>query len=78
MRHRAIETVLRVGARAMHRERDRPLFAFRPHQFLPKGDTVYVSFEPPGLRHLRSQYQMRAPGHREQAARPPKRFPLRQ
>ncbi|MCC9157764.1 DEAD/DEAH box helicase [Streptomyces parvulus] len=63
--HRAIETVLRVGARARHRELDRPLFAFRLHQFLSKGDTVYVSFEPPGRRHLTSQYQTRVPDHRD-------------
>ncbi|MFB8248991.1 DEAD/DEAH box helicase [Streptomyces sp. NPDC055952] len=63
--HRAIETVLRVGAKARHPELDRPLFAFRLHQFLSKGDTVFVSFEPPGRRHLTSQYQTRVPDHRD-------------
>ncbi|MFD9460951.1 DEAD/DEAH box helicase [Streptomyces sp. NPDC060027] len=60
---RAIEAVLRAGANARHPELGRPLFAFRLHQFLSKGDTVYVSFEPPGGRHLTSQYQTRVPDH---------------
>ncbi|WHM41553.1 hypothetical protein [Streptomyces sp. BPTC-684] len=60
---RAIEAVLRAGADARHPELGRPLFAFRLHQFLSKGDTVYVSFEPPGGRHLTSQYQTRVPDH---------------
>ncbi|MEU5638400.1 DEAD/DEAH box helicase [Streptomyces milbemycinicus] len=60
---RAIMAVLRAGAEAKHREHGRPLFAFRLHQFLSKGDTVYVSFEPPGRRHLTSQYQVSVPAH---------------
>lgn len=60
---RAIREMLRAGAQARHPERGRPLFAFRLHQFLSKGDTVYVSFEPPGSRHLTSQYQTRVPDH---------------
>ncbi|MFF4565730.1 DEAD/DEAH box helicase [Streptomyces sp. NPDC001435] len=63
--HRAIKEMLRVGAGARHPELGRPLFAFRLHQFLSKGDTVYISFEPPGRRHLTSQYQTRVPDHRD-------------
>jgi hypothetical protein len=62
---RAIEAILKAGAKARHPRLDRPLFAFRLHQFLSKGDTVYVSFEPPGRRHLTSQYQTRVPDHRD-------------
>ncbi|SFL22694.1 DEAD/DEAH box helicase [Streptomyces pini] len=61
--HRAIETMLRAGAGVRHPKLGRPLFAFRLHQFLSKGDTVYTSFEPPGRRHLTSQYQVSVPGH---------------
>ena len=36
----------------------RPLFAFRLHQFLSKGDTVYVTLEDPRRRHLTRNYQL--------------------
>ena len=39
-----------------------PLFAFRLHQFLSKGDNVYVTLEPPAARHVTSTYQVAAPG----------------
>jgi ATP-dependent helicase YprA (DUF1998 family) len=59
---RAIEAMLRAGARVEHPQHGSPLFAFRLHQFLSKGDTVYTSFDPPGRgRHLTSQYQVRVP-----------------
>lgn len=61
----AIEAVLRAGAEARHPRHRRPLFAFRLHQFLSKGDTVYTSFEPSGQRHLTSQYQVSVPEHRD-------------
>ncbi|MFJ2020599.1 DEAD/DEAH box helicase [Streptomyces nodosus] len=60
---RAIEAVLRVGAKVKHPELGKPLFAFRLHQFLSKGNTVYASLEPPGNRHLTSQYQVSVPDH---------------
>ncbi len=60
-----IEKVLQEGARARHPETKRPLFAFRLHQFLSKGDTVYVSLEPEATRHITSQYQVSVPHDRE-------------
>ncbi|MFB7091145.1 DEAD/DEAH box helicase [Streptomyces sp. NPDC056296] len=60
---RAIEAMLETGARIKDSVTDRPLFAFRLHQFLSKGDTVYTSLEPSDVRHLTSQYQVRVPGH---------------
>jgi hypothetical protein len=39
----------------------RPVFAFRLHQFLSKGDNVYVTAEPPERRHVTSKYQVEAP-----------------
>ena len=38
------------------------MFAFRLHQFLSKGDNVYVTLEPPASRHVTSTYQVAAPG----------------
>ncbi|WP_326788586.1 DEAD/DEAH box helicase [Streptomyces sp. NBC_00151] len=61
----AIEAILRAGAKALHPQHERPLFAFRLHQFLSKGDTVYTSFEPAGQRHLTSQYQVSVPAQRD-------------
>ncbi|KWX01822.1 DEAD/DEAH box helicase domain protein [Carbonactinospora thermoautotrophica] len=67
---RAIQDVLRAGSRARHPESGAPLFAFRLHQFLSKGDTIYVSLEPEDVRHITSQYQVSVPGEREKILLP--------
>ena len=54
---------LQVGSAALDPATGRPLFAFRLHQFISKGDTVYVSAEPDAVRHITSQYQQVVPGH---------------
>lgn len=62
----AIKAMLEAGARVKDSGTRRPLFAFRLHQFLSKGDTVYASLEAPAApRHLTSQYQLRVPGHQD-------------
>ena len=66
----AIKEALQCGALAKEPETKRPLFAFRLHQFLSKGDTVYVSLEPEGTRHVTSQYQVSVPGDREKILLP--------
>jgi len=66
----AIRAILGEGARARDPETGRPLFAFRLHQFLSKGDTVYVSVEPEATRHLTDAYQLRVPGAPEKALLP--------
>ena len=66
----AIKEALRYGALAKEPETKRPLFAFRLHQFLSKGDTVYVSLESEGTRHVTSQYQVSVPGDREKILLP--------
>ena len=43
-------------------ENDRPLFAFRLHQFVSKGESVYASPEPEGERHITIQAQQFVPG----------------
>ena len=39
----------------------RTLFAFKLHQFIGKGDTVYATLEPAQTRYLTTQYQRSAP-----------------
>ena len=58
----AISNVLQQGSRERHPKTGWPLFAFRLHQFLSKGDTVYVSLENEDERHITSQYQGERPG----------------
>ena len=57
----AIMETLQAGARIDNPATGRPVFAFRLHQFLSKGDNVYVTLEPPGKRHVTSTYQVAAP-----------------
>ncbi|WP_030037713.1 hypothetical protein, partial [Streptomyces resistomycificus] len=47
---------------ALNPRTERPLFAFRLHQFLSKGDTVYVTLEDKKLRGLTRSYQLEQPG----------------
>ena len=39
-----------------------PIFAFRLHQFLTRGDTVWASLEPEGVRHLEIAKKATKPG----------------
>ncbi|MFG2064896.1 protein kinase [Micromonospora sp. NPDC048871] len=59
---KAIRDVLKAGSEARHPVTERPLFAFRLHQFLAKGDTVYVTLEDELTRHLTREYQLVLPG----------------
>ncbi|APU44685.1 protein kinase domain-containing protein [Streptomyces sp. TN58] len=58
----ALRATLEAGSQARHPVTERPLFAFRLHQFLSKGDTVYVTLEDPESRHLTRDYQQVQPG----------------
>lgn len=66
----AIRTTLLAGSHERHPLTGRPLFAFRLHQFLSKGDTVYVSVEPEAQRHVTSTYQVSVPGEPDKALIP--------
>jgi DEAD/DEAH box helicase len=57
----AIKDTLQAGAQIANPATGRPVFAFRLHQFLSKGDNVYVTLEPPATRHVTSTYQVAAP-----------------
>ncbi len=52
-----------LGAYAAERDpvTDFPIFAFRVHQFLGRGDTIYASLEPEDRRHLSVQPQQFVP-----------------
>jgi superfamily II DNA/RNA helicase len=58
----ALKDVLQAGAHVVNPATGRPVFAFRVHQFLSKGDNVYVTLELPAQRHVTSTYQVAAPG----------------
>lgn len=59
--HDAIRNTLLKGSAVKHPATGRPLFAFRLHQFLSKGDTLYVSLEPEDDRYITSKYQVAVP-----------------
>ena len=65
----AIRTSLLVGSRLFGTNR-RPIFAFRLHQFLSKGDTVYASLAPETERYLTDRYQLRVPEEPEKVLLP--------
>ncbi|MPZ00121.1 MAG: DEAD/DEAH box helicase [Actinophytocola sp.] len=58
---RAIELTLQRGAALTDPRTRRPIFAFRLHQFLSKGDNVYLSIEPEDVRYITSRYQTVVP-----------------
>ncbi len=66
----AVRHTLLAGSAAKHPATGRPLFAFRLHQFLSKGDTVYVSLEDEARRHITSQYQVAVPGRPDHVLMP--------
>ncbi|MGV0721040.1 DEAD/DEAH box helicase [Mycolicibacterium elephantis] len=55
-----LQDLLLAGSRARDPQ-GRALFAFKLHQFIGKGDTVYTTLEPPAKRYLTTQYQRSAP-----------------
>lgn len=56
----AIRATLEAGSKARDGA-NRPLFAFRLHQFLAKGDNVYVTLQTPAERHITRTYQVTVP-----------------
>jgi superfamily II DNA/RNA helicase len=70
----AIKDMLQAGSRITNPATGRPAFAFRLHQFLSKGDNVYVTLELPASRHVTSTYQVAAPGEDSQRILVPTAF----
>ncbi len=65
----AIESTLLAGS-SLRGPNGRPIFAFRLHQFLSKGDTVYASIGAEGDRYLTDRYQVRVPDDSEKVLLP--------
>jgi ATP-dependent helicase YprA (DUF1998 family) len=66
----AIREQLMAGYRAVHKETGFPAFAFRLHQFISKGDTVYASLADPASRYVTLNGQKFVPGRRDQILLP--------
>ncbi|SNR46794.1 protein of unknown function [Haloechinothrix alba] len=66
----AIRGVLEEASQVLDPATGRPAFAFRLHQFLSKGDHVYVSLEPEDTRYITSRYQTVVPGAPEKVLVP--------
>lgn len=58
----AIRATLLAGSRTKSPTTGRPLFAFRLHQFLSKGGSVYLTAESPRKRAVETEYQVVLPG----------------
>ncbi|MHC1767595.1 MAG: hypothetical protein AB9869_25505 [Verrucomicrobiia bacterium] len=68
---RAIQANLMAGYQHKNPDTGFPAFAFRLHQFISKGDTVYASLEPEAQRHVTTHAQQFVPdGTRERILLP--------
>lgn len=65
----SIEQTLLTGS-SLKAANGRPIFAFRLHQFLSKGDTVYASLESEASRYLTDRYQLKLPDDPEKSLLP--------
>ncbi|MDR9392586.1 MAG: DEAD/DEAH box helicase [Trueperaceae bacterium] len=72
VRH-AVRTLL-LRASEMRDASGRPLFAFRLHQFLSKGDAIYATLDAPDERHVTLDAQRFAPGRDREAVLLPLSF----
>lgn len=59
---KGIRETLLAGANIKKPDNNRPVFAFKLHQFISKGDTVYASLEPEDKRFITLFGQKLAPG----------------
>lgn len=66
----ALQATLMAGYDAVNPQTRFPAFAFRLHQFISRGDTVYASLEPEGRRHVTVHGQMFVPGERDKVLLP--------
>ena len=57
----AIQMMLMAGYEVTHPETKFPIFAFRLHQFISRGDAVYASLERPEERHITTHAQRFVP-----------------
>ncbi len=67
---KAVEAQLLAGGAVRHPDTGFPVFAFRLHQFISRGDTVYASLEAPSDRYVTVSPQEFVPGDRSKVLRP--------
>lgn len=65
-----IQSHLLRGYRETNPKSNFPAFAFRLHQFIGRGDTVYASLEPNGTRYITVNKQQYVPEHRDKILLP--------
>lgn len=66
----ALKEELLAGYQARHPETGFPVFAFRLHQFISRGDTVYASLEAPEARYITTRGQQFVPDGRQRVLLP--------
>jgi very-short-patch-repair endonuclease len=66
----AVQDCLRAGASLLDDETGFPLFPFRLHQFITRGDTIWSSLEPEDRRFLTLRGQQFVPGDRDRILLP--------
>ena len=66
----AIQEGLLAGYNVTNPDTDFPAFAFRLHQFISRGDTVYASLEAPEERYITTSGQQFVPGDRRRVLLP--------
>ncbi len=67
---RKIREALLAGYHVVQPETGYPVFPFRLHQFVSRGDTIYASLEDPETRYLTTQGQQYVPGDRSRVLLP--------
>ena len=67
---KVIEQGLLAGYKVQQKDTPFPVFAFRLHQFISRGDTVYASLEAPSKRHITLNGQKFVPGDRQKILLP--------
>lgn len=66
----AIRRTLLTGNSILNPESGFPVFAFRLHQFIGRGSSVYSSLEPAAKRHITTEPQKYVPGDRDKVLLP--------
>jgi len=66
----AIRATLLAGFNVLDPETNMPVFAFRLHQFISRGDTVHATIEAPSIRYVTTEPQRFAPGGDKKALLP--------
>jgi hypothetical protein len=62
---KAIQKMLLLGHACVNPNTNHPTFAFRLHQFISRGDTVYASLVPGIERHFTFEKQLFVPNGKE-------------